>query len=448
MNERIPYSVEDPLKYQNHLKFPRALEYAYREDYAARAVIMQRHFIAFGFLLYGLFGILDYYAMPRTHLTAWWLRASIEPFAVFLFLATYRRSFRQRMDWLTNLWLLAMSITIMAMLATAQESEIAFTFYPIGLMLVLICGYVASGNLGYATAQGWLAVLGYGLVGIYEQRLLAAPSTGLKFFTMGFFIVGINIIGMVLGYVLERTNRLAFLQRLVIERQHQEAEDLRAESERLLLNVLPASVAERLKHGESVADHFEEASILFADIVNFTPFSTDRSPVEVVAVLNRIFSAFDRLTDQYRLEKIKTIGDAYMVVSGLPAPRPDHLEALIEMALEMQAVMQRLRREGLCEFNLRIGINTGPVIAGIIGYKKFSYDLWGDTVNVASRMETFGVPGRIHVTEQVYLRIKDKYIFEERGPIQVKGKGEMTTCLLVGRSNQRADHLNQASLPA
>lgn len=431
MNDTLD-ALKNPLQYQNRLRFPRDLERAYRQDYASRAMILQRYFIAFGFILYGLFGILDYYAMPRTHEVAWLLRAILEPFAIVLFWVTYKESFRQKLYWLGNLWLLAMNITILIMIATAQQSELAFTFYPIGLMLVLICGYVATGHLWYATAQGWLAVVGYMLVGSLDQRMLAAPSTSLKFFTLNFFIVSINIIGMVLGYILERTNRIAFLQRLLISQQNREAEELRAESERLLLNVLPASIAERLKRGEEVADYFDQASILFADIANFAQYAADRSPTEVVALLNQIFSAFDQLTEKHQLEKIKTIGDAYMVVSGLPTPRPDHLEALVEMALEMQTVMETFRHNGLFDLKIRIGINSGPVIAGIIGYKRFSYDLWGDTVNVASRMESFGVLDKIQVTSEVYDRLKDRYHFTKRGPVQVKGKGEMTLYLLMG----------------
>ena len=153
---------------------------------------------------------------------------------------------------------------------------------------------------------------------------------------------------------------------------------------------------------------------------------------KLLKLLNAFFSLCDRLAEQYGLEKIKTIGDAYMVVSGLPTPRPDHLESLVEMALEMQAVMRTFRENGLFDSDLRIGINTGPVMAGIVGYKKFSYDLWGDTVNVASRMESFGVLGEIQVTRDVYDRLKDRYHFTRRGPIEVKGKGEMVVYLLRG----------------
>ena len=433
------YYLNDPLQYQKHLRFPDNLEQAYRQDLASRSILMQRYFIAFGFFLYGLFSILDYYAMPRTHQTAWILRALLEPIVVVLFLATYKQSCQQKMHWMINLWMLGMNATILVMIAVAQQSELAFTFYPIGLILVLVCGFVASGHLGYATAQGGLATIGYILVGIFEQRMLMGSSSLLKFFTLNFFIIGANAVGMMFGYTLERTNRLAFLQRLVIEKQNIEAGELRAESERLLLNVLPATVAERLKRGETVADYYEHAAILFADIENFTPFSANKTPSEVVDLLNQIFSAFDQLTEKHGLEKIKTVGDAYMVVSGLPAPRSDYLEALVEMAFEMQDVMRTFHHEKLCDFNLRIGINVGPVVAGIIGYKKFSYDLWGDTVNVASRMEAFGLPGKIQVTEEVYQQLKHQYLFEKRGTISVKGKGEMAVYFLNGH-NEFIDH--------
>lgn len=431
MNNRCG-DLDSPLRYQNHRRFPDDLERAYREDHANRVIRIQRHFIAFGFVLYGLFGILDYFAMPQTYQAAWLLRALAEPFAMGLFTASFYRFFQSKMYWLMNVWMLVMNLTILVMIAISRPGELAFTFYPIGLMLVLISGYISSGHLWFSSFQGWLAIGGYIYVGIFHQQMLAASQTTLQFFTMSFFLVGLNIIGMMLGYGLEQTNRLAFLQRLMIEQQHKEAQDLRAESERLLLNVLPVSVAERLKRGEVVADHFDEVSILFADIANFTLYSADKSPAEVVALLNQIFSAFDQLTEKYGLEKIKTIGDAYMVVSGLPTPRHDHLEALVEMAFEMQVVMENFHQKRLCKFSLRIGINTGPVIAGIIGYKKFSYDLWGDTVNVASRMESSGVLGKIQVTNAVHERLKDRYHFRKRGPIPVKGKGEMTLYLLIG----------------
>jgi class 3 adenylate cyclase len=206
-------------------------------------------------------------------------------------------------------------------------------------------------------------------------------------------------------------------------------------SERLLLNVLPAPIAARLKAGEAViADAFPEVTVLFADIVDFTRRSRRSSPEQVVQALNELFSAFDRLAQRHGLEKIKTIGDAYMVAGGLPDPRPDHAQAVAEMALAMQAEVTRRTDPSGQPLAVRIGIDTGPVEAGVIGTAKFSYDLWGDTVNTASRMESHGVPGCIQVTERTYQRLRDGYRFQRRGPIQVRGMGELVTYLLVGRN--------------
>lgn len=225
-------------------------------------------------------------------------------------------------------------------------------------------------------------------------------------------------------------------------------ESLRVEqkkSERLLLNVLPQEIAERLKNVQSktklhlktsgtiIADSFEEVTVLFADIVNFTEYAASISASELVNVLNEIFSEFDHLVEQYDLEKIKTIGDSYMVVGGLPIPCKDHAEAIAEMALQMQTVIQKFKRTDGTNFSLRIGIHTGQAIAGVIGTKKFIYDLWGDTVNVASRMESYGVAGCTQVTEATYQLLKDKYHLDQRSAINIKGKGEMITYLLKGR---------------
>lgn len=216
----------------------------------------------------------------------------------------------------------------------------------------------------------------------------------------------------------------------------QELAEEKEKSERLLLNILPQAIAERLKQGETtIADSFSDVTVMFADLVGFTKLSTHLSPAELVELLNQIFSAFDELADRYGLEKIKTIGDAYMVVGGLPTPSDNHAEAIAEMAIDIQAAIAKMRTKSDRPLSIRIGINTGPVEAGVIGTKKFTYDLWGDTVNVASRMESLGVAGGIQVTVATYERLRDKYIFEERGLLQVKGKGDMMTYLLLGRKS-------------
>ncbi|MGG6293051.1 adenylate/guanylate cyclase domain-containing protein [Leptolyngbya sp. AN02str] len=213
-----------------------------------------------------------------------------------------------------------------------------------------------------------------------------------------------------------------------------ELESEREKSERLLLNILPEAVARQLKQEHrTIAENFAEASVLFADIVGFTELSSSSPPEEMVTLLNQIFSTFDYLAERHGLEKIKTIGDSYMVVGGLPTERIDHLEAIADMALDMQWAIAQFSASHSRPFQMRIGINTGPVVAGVIGVKKFIYDLWGDTVNTASRMESHGVAGGIQVTEAVFQRLKHRYRFESRGAIPIKGKGSMVVYLLTGK---------------
>jgi len=198
--------------------------------------------------------------------------------------------------------------------------------------------------------------------------------------------------------------------------------------ENLLLNILPQPIAKQLQHEPGlIAQKHEDVTILFADLVKFTQLAGQISPQELVSLLNQIVSTFDQLAQKHGLEKIKTIGDAYMVVGGLPTPQPNHAEAIAQMALDMQQSLAQINTSTGKNFRLRIGINTGVVIAGVIGTTKFSYDIWGDTVNIASRMESRGQPDKIQVTETTYQRLRDKYELVERGFIRVKGKGKMKT---------------------
>lgn len=207
------------------------------------------------------------------------------------------------------------------------------------------------------------------------------------------------------------------------------------ENERLLLNILPPPIADRLRAGERIiADRFEDVTMLIADIVGFTSMSSRLSPTELVELLNGIFSTVDELVDRHRLEKVKTIGDAYMVVGGIPTRMDDHVERVAGMALELCAEVERMQSGADEKVRVRIGMHCGPAVAGVIGVKKFIYDVWGDTVNVASRMESLGMPGRVHVSPAVHERLADRYEFEPRGLIDVKGKGLMATYFLVGRA--------------
>jgi class 3 adenylate cyclase len=217
-----------------------------------------------------------------------------------------------------------------------------------------------------------------------------------------------------------------------IREQTEEIRRKNEENERLLLNILPGPIAERLKQGEEpIADHFPEVTVLFADIVGFTQLSTELPPSELVQILDEIFTTFDEAATHLGIEKIKTIGDAYMAVSGLTHELEDHASSMVQMGIEMLEAVDRINRRRGTDFELRIGINCGPVVAGVIGKSKFIYDLWGDAVNLASRMESHGTSGRIQVTEEVRTRIGDRFHVEERGEIEVKGRGTVRTYLIA-----------------
>ena len=273
----------------------------------------------------------------------------------------------------------------------------------------------------------WLLLfLGSGLAAI----LLGGRSPLPEWFSSLMLALNISVGGMIVFTLLA-----------LFAKQRQDAlVGLRSAQERaenLLLNILPGSIAERLKESpQTIADQFPAASVLFADVVDFTPRSNGLTAAEVVGLLDRLFGEFDALAERHGLEKIKTIGDAYMAVGGLPEPRPDHAEAVAEMALAVREEVARHLDPGGRPLAVRIGIDTGPVVAGVIGRRKFSYDLWGDTVNTASRMESHGVAGCIQVTDRAYQRLRDRYRFQRRGLVEVKGKGELVTWFLVGRAGQ------------
>ena len=203
-------------------------------------------------------------------------------------------------------------------------------------------------------------------------------------------------------------------------------------SDTLLLNILPKEIAAILKNEErTIADHYDEASVLFADMVGFTPLAAKLPPVEMVELLNEVFSFFDSLLDKYGVEKIRTIGDSYMVASGVPRGRPDHAQALVQMALEMRDYISTHTFHNGHQLSFRIGINSGSMIAGVIGLRKFVYDVWGDAVNVASRMESHGVGNAVQITQTTYELIKDEFLCEPRGTVTVKGKGDMDVWLVI-----------------
>ncbi len=233
----------------------------------------------------------------------------------------------------------------------------------------------------------------------------------------------------------KRLRDLERLRLLQLQAEKELVEREREKSERLLLNILPSAIAGRLKGGEkSIANGHEIVSVMFADLCGFTALSRKTTPADLVSMLNGIFTAFDLIVEKHGVEKIKTIGDCYMLVGGIPLHRGDHAAAVAECALEMLDALAALNRETGTELQMRVGIHTGPVVAGVIGKIKFTYDLWGDTVNVASRMESSGQPGRIHLSEQTAEQLQGRFLLEDRGFVECKGLGAVKTFFLNGRT--------------
>jgi len=305
--------------------------------------------------------------------------------------------------------------------------------------------WAVAAPFGSLAFQGWREstrwfVAFLGLIGVSVAIDPLLPSADLpSALVLAFYGLNIaalsTVVFLMLQYFVRERDRAA----AALDREHALLVAEQARSERLVLNVLPREIAERLKQEDGViADGLDDVTVLFADIVGFTPLAERMAPSAVVGLLNEVFSAFDELVDRFELEKIKTIGDGYMVAGGVPAPRPDHVEAVAALALEMRAAPAKLASAREAGLAVRIGIDSGPVVAGVIGRRRFSYDLWGDTVNTASRMELHGLAGEIQVTRRVYERLRDGFELEPRGAVEVKGKGSVDTYLLLAARDVRA----------
>ena len=261
--------------------------------------------------------------------------------------------------------------------------------------------------------------------------VVAADPTPTAFLQL-FLVTAAIVVGLAATYLLEQGARAVFAQRRFIERQAVALAEAHATSERLLLNVLPAKIAERLRAGETtIADWFDDATVLFADLVGFTQLATRLEPRATRDLLDRLFTGFDERAERHGVEKIKTIGDAYMVVGGVPEPSTDHPGRVVALGGDLLDFADRVAADLGLPLALRIGIHTGPVVAGVVGTHKFSYDLWGDTVNVASRLESHGVPGALHVSEATWSRVRDVVQATARGQVELKGHGPMTTYLVA-----------------
>jgi adenylate cyclase len=311
------------------------------------------------------------------------------------------------------------------------------------ISMIWLGGVLPAGGVGLWAILAPLGALVFGGVasGVrwYVAFLVTFIVTGTVGSVLGFpspVPVWFSTLMLVLNVAVGGTTVFTLLA-LFAKQRHDALAELRVEqdkAENLLLNILPKSIADRLKgDAQTIADSFASASILFADVVDFTPLAQRLPAAEVVGILDRLFSYFDTLAERYGLEKIKTIGDCYMVAAGVPTPRADHATAIARMALDMREAMRDADAVGDLGLELRIGINSGPVVAGVIGRKRFLYDLWGDAVNTASRMESHGAPGRIQITRATYELLGDEFECEPRGMVEVKGKGQLETWYLVAR---------------
>jgi adenylate cyclase len=353
--------------------------------------------------------------------------------------------------WTGNLALLYAAISIGSILLFARTHDFRLLLR-IQLAAILLAPTVSMLPIGGFLPAGGVGI--WGIMGPLGALVFNGVRSGVRWFVAfvavflasGFIGIALNIpsplplwfSSTMLALNVAVGGSMVFTLLALFAKQREEAlTALRAEQERaegLLLNILPGSIAQRLKaHPGTIADQFIAASVLFTDVVGFTPRTEHLSAAEVVGMLDRLFSHFDSLAERYGLEKIKTIGDSYMVAAGVPEPRPDHARALAGLALDMVEATRPGGAVGDLGLELRVGINSGPVVAGVIGRKRFLYDLWGNAVNIASRMESQGTPGDIQITGATYDLIEREFVCEPRGTVSVKGKGDMETWYLIGR---------------
>jgi class 3 adenylate cyclase len=411
-------------QYENHIRFPAELEQQYRLDTNLRLTRISRPGTVLAILVYLSFWLLDIFALPQNFLPIWLIRFVGIFIMAGLLLFTYSTYYPR---FVTQVFLAASLVVNLSVIATilfTLPGEVVFNLYFITLFFVILGAPLLGLPFRYEIIVCLATLVAFLAMESWLLDLADSPSLTVMVVNV-FFLFGASAIGIFGAYLVELSNRTDFLLRISIQQEQ-------ALTESLLLNILPASVATRLKRGESVADYFQSASVMFADIVNFTPLSARLTPSKLIELLNQVFSYFDSLVEKYNLEKIKTIGDCYMVTAGVPEPRLDHAHVLASMALEIQQYVLENRFMEEFQITFRIGIHSGPLVAGVIGRKKFIYDLWGDTVNTASRMESHGFEGGIQISRATYELIKDEFFCQSKGMIQVKGKGEMEVWQVLG----------------
>ena len=410
---------------------PAEAEHRYRRSRADADLRIMRVTYALGIALSSAYFIFDYLALGRLDPTLLSVRLIAVNAVIAAGLALTWVPVAKRWSAHIGAWIFLLHLVFFAAVNSFYATPYVYTAN----------GIITLGFLYLVWPLSLATSCLYGIVGtaIYCGIVIASRPWSAEIELLLLIFASMNCICIFALYQTEYYRRSTYLAMLALDVERSRYHDL-------LTSILPKEVADRLHRGETVADHYDDVSVLFVDLCDFTALSAGFPPAQLVEWLNRVFSEFDALVAQYGLEKIKTVGDAYMVAGGF-APEPaDHADAMVTLARHMLMVANNLPWPDGTPTRVRIGIHCGPVIAGVIGASRFLYDLWGDTVNTASRMESHGLPGRIQVSETVRDRLADRYRFEPREAIDIKGKGRMTTWLLV--DPRRAGASSAESLPA
>ena len=398
------------------------------EEYIADSLRYTRYAIALGILTFVMFGVLDIYLFPQFLKGLWRYRlAIIVLLSVILAISIVAPSFFKRhSQLLLSIVIVGSSFAVIA-LAAVTSSFAQADYYYAGVMLAITSAFVFIPlRFRYALLVSIISIVAYDLSLVFQAIPAAVSVNNTCFLISDCVICGIAC------WDTQSLLRQRHKDRILIQAQHVAIAEEKKRADELLRRILPDPIADRLLLGqESIADGYADVTVLFADMCNFTTLAAAISPNELVKLLNRIFSAFDEAAAANGVEKIKTIGDAYMAVSGLPDKSEDHPERILRMAAGMLQAIEVIQLEySHLRIGIRIGIHTGPCVAGVIGRNRFIYDLWGDTVNIASRMESHGDMGYAQVSEATYLRTKHLFEFTERGLVTLKGRGEMRAYLL------------------
>ena len=406
------------------LTFEPRVEKEFINEYYDGSLPIIRFGIILGLVLYPLFGILDEYMLPISRQIAWFIRfAIVVPFLAFVLILSFSSFFSRVYTQVVFFTSIVLAYGILFMIYFSRESEPGYNYYYSGLMLVIIwVGTFSQLRFKQAAISILFIILGYLVVSIYRQHMVKGGFDNPKFpifINNNFFFLSSAILAFFSSFSFEAARRNNFLQRKKIEAE-------KKKSDQLLLNVLPASVADDLKaNGTTTPMQFDNVTVFFSDSVDFTRLSADIEPEELISALNELFTAFDNIMEKNRCERIKTIGDAYLAVSGMPEADADHAWNMARAAVEIVDYCQRRNLSHPVKWEVRIGIHTGKVIGGVVGVKKYIYDVFGNAINVASRMETLSEPMRINISETSYRFLRDHYPCKEREEIPVKGVGTM-----------------------